>query len=44
MQLSNIVASRIDFDDRKSFKETTNKFFVFGEYFCDVLGSPKDWI
>ena len=38
------VAPRTDFDDRKPFEETTNEFFIFEEYFCDISGSPKDCI
>ena len=37
-----LVASRIDFDDRKSFEGTTNIFLIFEEYFCDISNSPKD--
>ena len=36
------VASKIDFDDYKLFEETTNIFFIFEDYFCDVSDSPRD--
>ena len=39
-----IVAPRIDFDNRKPFERTTNEFLIFKEYFCDVSDSPKDWV
>ena len=42
--MGEIVAPRIDFDDRKPFEETTNMFHIFKKYFCDVSGSLKDWI
>ena len=36
-----IVTPKIDFDDHKSFEETTNEFLTFEKYFSDVSGSPK---
>ena len=40
--VSGSIAPRIDFNDYKLFKETTNMFLIFGDYFCDVSGSPRD--
>ena len=40
--MKEIVAPNIDFDNHKSFEETTNMFLIFGEYFYDVSDSPKD--
>ena len=32
---------KINFDDHKLFKGTTNEFLILGEYFSVVSGSPK---
>ena len=35
------IAPRIDFNDQKLFKKTTNEFFIIKKYFSVISDSPK---
>ena len=36
------ITPRIDLDDHKLFEKITNEFSIFGDYFYDISGSPRD--